>query len=94
MIRKVFIFFVIFPVALAFLNWIIASRNFLAWTYHRTNEISMVTLFIAFLGSLLTIYLNHRSNDKKKVWYILPTLTAIISIGYWYIIKSLSNFGF
>ena len=93
-ISKIFVGFVIGPVFLAMLNWLFSGRNFFSWAYYRTNEISMIALAVSFFGALFGVYFNYRSGTKSIKWYFIYILSAIFSVGYLYIINSLSNFGF
>ncbi|OGN00012.1 MAG: hypothetical protein A3B91_03375 [Candidatus Yanofskybacteria bacterium RIFCSPHIGHO2_02_FULL_41_29] len=92
-VKRVFIIFVITPILLAMLNWLFSGRYFLSWAYYRTNEISMIALAISFFGSLLVVYFNYRL-EKRRIWYVISIISALVSAIYFYIVRSLSNFGF
>jgi len=92
-VKRVFFIFVIVPILLATLNWLFSGRHFFSWAYYRTNEISMIALAISFFGSLLTAYSNYKL-EKRRVWYAISIVSALVLSIYFYIVSSLSNFGF
>ncbi len=90
----IFAFFVILPLFLAFLNYYLANFNKYKWGYDNINEVSQAALAICILGCIYIIYKNHQTSLKSNLWYILSSAFGISFLIYFYIIYSLSHFGF
>lgn len=90
----VFLFFVIIPISLAFLNYYFSGFNNFRWGYDHINQISKFAIWIGLLGCTYILYSNRSSGANNKFWYAFGTIILILLAIYEYIIYSLSNFGF
>jgi len=94
--KKLFLIFlvsVIIPIILSFLfNCFIKGIYFFEY---KCSSVSFVLLSsIPLIGSIYTIYLNHKTGYKSKIWYIISSLMILVLIIIILSLYSLSNFGF
>jgi len=92
-IKRVLSFGIVLPIVLAFLNYRFSSIKSFEWGHDRINEISILAFSIAIISCIFITIANARS-IKRKLWYILPSIFAVIFLLYIYTIYSLSSFGF
>ena len=93
-IKKTFLFGVVLPVLVAFVNYRFSSITFFEWGHSRINEISILAFVLAFVFCILVVSLNYKSKASRRLWYVLPIILAVVSLLYIYTIYSLSSFGF
>jgi len=93
-IKKTFLFGVVLPVLVAFVNYSFSSITFFEWGHSRINQISILSFVIAFVFCISVVVINYKSKVNKKLWYILPITLAVFFLLYIYTIYSLSSFGF
>ena len=93
-LKKLFIFGIILPLLLAFLNYRFSSIQIFAWGHDRINEISIAAFTVIIIFSIIISVFNRRMNINSKLWYTVSLLLIFGSLFYIYTIYSLSHFGF
>ncbi len=61
---------------------------------HTFNQIRIFSLWTAVLGCTFLIFRNYSQKLHSVLWYMLPGFFALASLGFIYILSSLSHFGF
>ncbi|MDP3792703.1 MAG: hypothetical protein Q8Q89_03150 [bacterium] len=92
MIKK-YLLIIFGPIILAILNGYISSYYFLSWGYDNRNSLSIILFAVSFFSCLYVLFLNSKTK-KNKVWFIVPSIIAVLNILIIYAIYSLSSFGF
>ncbi|OGM97005.1 MAG: hypothetical protein A3B86_00820 [Candidatus Yanofskybacteria bacterium RIFCSPHIGHO2_02_FULL_38_22b] len=87
---KLFLYFVVGPMALAFTNGSLSSYQNFQWGYDHVNEISMTAFVISGAASLYLL-LNKKNSTRLR---IISGVFLLISAGFFYTTYSFSNFGF
>ncbi len=84
---------IVLPYLLSFLNWKYSSYDNFRWGYDHINQLSIMGIAIAVLGSGLVLYLNNKEG-KNKSWNIIGGLLLVFNLVYLYIAYNFSHFGF
>jgi len=58
------------------------------------KDFILIITFLTVLSPLYILYVNYKSGYSSKFWYIFMYIILLIDLVYFYIIYSLSNFGF
>ena len=87
---KLFLYFVVGPIVVAFANGSLSSYQNFQWGYDHVNEMSM-TAFV--ISGVMSVYLllNKKNSTKLR---IISGVFLLISAGLFYTTYSSSNFGF
>ncbi len=61
-----------------------------------TNIVRIINYIIFGVTAILSIWLGYKNHKTENsiLWYCISAFSALFSIGYIYIVYSLSNFGF
>ncbi|MDE2438620.1 MAG: hypothetical protein KGN01_04510 [Patescibacteria group bacterium] len=87
---KIFLFFVVLPILLAYINASFVNYRNFNWGYNHVNEISIFLFTIAsFVGAYIT--LSKKSSTGLRILSGLVFVFSLVSI---YIIHSFLHFGF
>lgn len=93
-LHKVFWFGIFLPVALMFFLDGLTNLLKIRASVMALNNLSYILLGISFIASIFLIYKNFQTKINRPVWYILGVVFIIASAGLFYVIESLSHFGF
>ncbi len=88
-----YMFGVLFPVSVTFLNGFLADKNRYSWNHVNENSVFLYTLLISIIFCVLIAFINYRQ-EKLSIWYTLSITTGIGLALFLYLGTSLSHFGF
>ena len=85
----IFLVLVILPIMV-----FIFKDSFISLGSQKNNQLNNVLLSIAVIGCGVIFYKNKKSENAKKIWYVIPVIIIVFMVLVLYIGNSISHFGF